>query len=524
MRHDRSRSKMKKLLRLAGNRATRLFRFKMSSPYNGNKGRRRGPTQKPSLEGMFDESNDDAGDRWSKNPSRPLVGASERHKRIVTMPFPTYQNGIYDFQARCPAEVKAKFDQLNSFSGKEHTAQLERIVKEHTPEYEKFNFNVLRNALGHLPDASRSQYFDKIFPGIVSLAKDLPGKLSHRPLVFLTPGVTLELRRDEIACLLANAYLCTFPYRDLFTSTLPTVNFITLFSGQPGKDKRESAKVEKLKCLFAYFSKAMEFGPEGEEKVSFSKVALNEKPDWENSQKPMKTFNIEELEGKIEDFEGIQVDFANKLIGGGVIGRGCQQEEIRFITCPELIAARLFTEQLEDNEALVITNFWQYSDHSGYQDDFKYEGPFTGSNNVKRTLVAIDASDFSNTNDSKLEGLWLQSEDHTSRQYLKQVIDRDLNKAYTGFLCQELDQSLHIATGNWGGGSFKGDPLLKAMIQHVAASEAERELHYYPYHDISLKEMLEGSALATRSKGTVGEAYHELLNYAKEKNPYPSAF
>ncbi|XP_065339174.1 poly(ADP-ribose) glycohydrolase-like isoform X2 [Cloeon dipterum] len=470
-----------------------------------------------SLSGIF--NNNEAASS-SHSSSSPSVGASQsgQHKRFVAMPYPTNHDGSYNREAKCSAEVKAKFDQLNSFSGKEHTAQLELIVKKHTPEYDKFNFDVLRVALGQLQSDYRTEYFNSIFPGIVSMAKKLPDKFGNRPLVFLTAGRCLELKRKEIACLLANAYLCTFPNRDSRASKLPTVNFITLFSGQLGRDKRESAKVEKLKCLFAYFHKAKEFekSPEGEEIVSFTKVASDVRPDWKNSRKTMKNFFVEALDKKIEDSIGIQVDFANKLIGGGVIGRGCLQEEIRFITCPELIVARLFTEQLKDNEALVITNFWQYADHSGYQDDFKCLRPFSGSNNVKRTLVAIDATDFSNSSGSKTGG-W-QSEDNTSRQYSKPAIDRELNKAYAGFLCQELSPNFHIATGNWGGGSFKGDPLLKAMIQHVAASEAERDLYYFPYHDYSLKKMLESSVLATRGKSTVGEAYRELLSYAKEKS------
>lgn len=43
-----------------------------------------------------------------------------------------------------------------------------------------------------------------------------------------------------------------------------------------------------------------------------------------------------------------------RYVGGGVLGRGCVQEEIRFIICPELIVARLFTECLSDNEALLV--------------------------------------------------------------------------------------------------------------------------------------------------------------------------
>jgi len=50
-----------------------------------------------------------------------------------------------------------------------------------------------------------------------------------------------------------------------------------------------------------------------------------------------------------------QVDFANAKIGGGVLGHGCVQEEIRFLISPELILSRLFTEKLEDNECLIIS-------------------------------------------------------------------------------------------------------------------------------------------------------------------------
>lgn len=54
----------------------------------------------------------------------------------------------------------------------------------------------------------------------------------------------------------------------------------------------------------------------------------------------------------------VQVDFANSLIGGGVLGSGLLQEEILFVINPELIVARLFTEKLEDNECLIITGLF----------------------------------------------------------------------------------------------------------------------------------------------------------------------
>lgn len=41
-------------------------------------------------------------------------------------------------------------------------------------------------------------------------------------------------------------------------------------------------------------------------------------------------------------------------IGGGILGYGCVQEEIRFVICPELIISKLFTEQMAPNESLLM--------------------------------------------------------------------------------------------------------------------------------------------------------------------------
>lgn len=48
------------------------------------------------------------------------------------------------------------------------------------------------------------------------------------------------------------------------------------------------------------------------------------------------------------------MDFANRYVGGGVTSSGLVQEEIRFIINAELIASRLFTEELDPNECLII--------------------------------------------------------------------------------------------------------------------------------------------------------------------------
>jgi len=106
---------------------------------------------------------------------------------------------------------------------------------------------------------------------------------------------------------------------------------------------------------------------------------LHKNPVWKVCDKKLREVDLR-LDGTIED-DGVgmgQVDFANKKIGGGVLGWVCRhffssascfcgsktipialqgsvQEEIRFLICPELIVSRLFVEQLFPTEAIVIT-------------------------------------------------------------------------------------------------------------------------------------------------------------------------
>ena len=67
----------------------------------------------------------------------------------------------------------------------------------------------------------------------------------------------------------------------------------------------------------------------------------------------------------------LQVIFADRFVGGGVLSHGCVQQEIRFLVCPELIASRLFTERLEDNECLIVTGVERFSDYQVGQAGFQ---------------------------------------------------------------------------------------------------------------------------------------------------------
>ncbi|GMF22885.1 unnamed protein product [Phytophthora lilii] len=180
----------------------------------------------------------------------------------------------------------------------------------------------------------------------------------------------------------------------------------------------------------------------------------------------------------IEDLdEHLQIDFANKFAGGGVLNAGCVQEEIRFLLSPELLVSCLVFAKLEPHEAFVIHGTERYSAYQGYGGSFVYGGNFEdtirmkvlsdGSLRRECVIVGIDATDYGSS--------------RVDRQYTRGHVWRDLVKAYVGFAYPDAHDEHRcwpVATGNWGCGVFQGDRELKFMIQWLAASLRRRELVY----------------------------------------------
>ena len=111
----------------------------------------------------------------------------------------------------------------------------------------------------------------------------------------------------------------------------------------PISTEKKEYQMEKLKCMINYFRKRID-GRCADSIVTFTRRALTEKhlPHWKKSAKLLRNLRIDS-KGTIEDVQNmgmLEVDFANAYIGGGVLGHGCVQEEIRFLICPELIISR----------------------------------------------------------------------------------------------------------------------------------------------------------------------------------------
>ncbi|KAF9193344.1 hypothetical protein BGZ51_003618 [Haplosporangium sp. Z 767] len=426
----------------------------------------------------------------------------------------------------------------------------------------------------------RDRFFKVILPKMQELALRLP-ELVMKPIPFLKQqqDAAITLSQEQIACLLANAFFCTFPCRNAPDRRQSNTKNDKKrpFSGPASSrgDKRDGASIHHTNTsgrtlgespkdrygaagkagppsrdpfrnangqmsLFAYFNKKDPTVDSTASAASRTRVtvpiapkALGKNASSNSTNRSNKssgnyhnninnnstsasanrgmpqgtvTFHRQvmkntvtladherlnkdsfryvqvqvDVDNPLEDeapLGALQLDFANKTLGGGVLGRGAVQEEIRFVICPELIISRLFTQQLQDNEAVLIKGAERYSNYNGYSRTFEWHSDYVDATprdklgRRKTEICAIDALPF-------------KFKDQRLDQFSEKCILREINKAIVGFrrsaitasewgLCRAespTGESQLIATGNWGCGAFGGHLQLKFLIQLLAAS------------------------------------------------------
>ena len=400
----------------------------------------------------------------------------------------------------------------------------EAIMEYNSRQAGKWSFGALHAYFSEVTtEEESSAFFSSLLPKMISLALRLPELVTHGiPLLRRQESYSVSISQEQAACLLANAFFCTFPRRNAFHrgaefSTYPSVNFNTLFSGRR-TTSIHPVRVAKLKCLFHYFTRVTSKPPTGV--LTFTRQVCKDPPQWDKCSEKLSKLHLSS-EGTIED-DGhgmLQVDFANKRVGGGVLGSGAVQEEIRFLICPELILSRLFTEELQENESLVITGAERFSSYSGYGSTFEWAGSHTDSTardswgRRDMTLVAMDAIVVRNS----------------ASQFKPGLIRRELLKAYCSFTstastpCGRLRA---VATGNWGCGAFGGDKRLKALLQWLAASAAGRDVVYFTFGDKGLRQDLHvlQEELVGLGATSVADVWRVLLTYHRQRSPQPPLY
>ncbi|KAJ3161084.1 hypothetical protein HDU86_007705 [Geranomyces michiganensis] len=378
----------------------------------------------------------------------------------------------------------------------------------------------------------RDRLFGVTLPAMARLALRLPD-LVPNPVPLLRAGENKAITLDQlqIACILANAFFCTFPRRNDTRRTAeyasyPSINFSTLFGGTK-EDRCDPCKRAKLDCIFHYFSEVASRGEwTNARRVTFHRQRCNAFPDFTSLTATLAPLTVRAA-GTIEDDAPghLQVDFANRVIGGGVLGHGSVQEEIRFLISPEFLVSRLFTQRLEDADAVIIVGAERFSNYTGYAETFAWSGPHVdrtmldASGRFDTRLVAIDARPY--------------GPQSAAAQYTVREMERELRKAYVGFAPSPCvssgpdgaDDRSPIATGNWGCGAFRGDPQLKALLQCMAAAGHGRAITYFAFGNAEFAEELALVHAEMMARGvTVGDLFSCLAPIAERAGRDESVF
>ncbi|CAN7104275.1 unnamed protein product [Brassica rapa subsp. narinosa] len=329
--------------------------------------------------------------------------------------------------------------------------------------------------------------------------------------------------QELIGALLSCSFFCLFPVDDRSSNSLPNINFDKLFGSLISTGRNEHQE-NKIRCIAHYFQRISSCIPPGF--VSFERKILSLEQDhsgleafpdegfWSTS-----TVNLCPVEvhtcGLIEDqsVEALEVDFANKYLGGGALRKGCVQEEIRFMINPELIAGMLFLPAMEVSEAIEVVGAERFSHYTGYSSSFRFSGDYvdTKERDVfgrrKTRIIAIDAL--------RHPGI---------SQYKPECLLREANKALCGFLhvckkdCIDHEDGVGVATGNWGCGAYGGDAEVKSLLQWIAVSQARRPfMSYYTFGFEALHNLNQVTELVISKGLRVGDVWKKLVEYSNQR-------
>ncbi|XP_047530143.1 poly(ADP-ribose) glycohydrolase-like isoform X1 [Vanessa atalanta] len=448
-------------------------------------------------------------------PPKPQIGKDKWDHEHVRMPFSSHS--LYPVETSSgETHLKKRWDMIQKALNRpiRNTEELASAILSYNTKFKnKWKFRSLYELFEEHLEAEETKYFyDVTLPEMTKLALALPQLIqSPIPLLKQNKNHSISLSQQQISSILANAFFCTFPRRnttkrDSEYASYPYFNFSMLFECSPSDHI-----LEKLKCICHYFRRVCTNVPAGA--VTVSRRAGRAGGGWRDCAARLGALLVHaDATSTIEDAHGlIQVDFANKFLGGGVLNYGSVQEEIRFMICPELMISMLFTEALRPNEALMIIGCEQYSKYSGYGHSFQWAGehvdatPRDSSGRRRCAVLAIDAQPFSNR----------------SQEYTKEAITRELDKAWVGFSFFTAEAAgphfPGVATGNWGCGAFGGSAPLKLLIQMMALARAGRHLAYYTFGDAALRDRLvRAHELLARHDVSVGQLYEILLKFCNE--------
>ncbi|KAH3764426.1 poly glycohydrolase [Pelomyxa schiedti] len=301
-----------------------------------------------------------------------------------------------------------------------------------------------------------ADFFQRIFPYICQLALLIESEWPEQKLPVLKSGIDASITwtRKQASILVANAFFSCFTGISSFFSLSVAL---------------QNPHTATLMGVLHYFHRICDIPPEGALTIHRQCIPVAQIPHWADLTLTLSEIKMLHKAGIEDQIGAIRADFANRMIGGGVLRGGCAQEEILFgILSPELISTILVCDPMESNEAIIFSGPERFSTYTGYSRAVQWIGDYQDKSPSTTKIVAYDALMHP-----------------MAAQYTREMIDRELMKVYVAlFDPQSAAHNAPFATGNWGCGEFGGDQELKLIIQWIAASATGRDVLYTYWGDV----------------------------------------
>ncbi|CAL8391046.1 unnamed protein product, partial [Arctogadus glacialis] len=218
----------------------------------------------------------------------------------VSVKMPCSEKNLFPVETEGGGGVQSRWGLIQTALTGEFKSSLDirdAILRYNMTHAKKWDFTALNLLCTEvLERCEAKELFEVLLPGMVKLALSAP-KICTSPIPLLKArqNHSLTLSQEQISCLLANAFFCTFPRRNSRKSeysNYPEINFYRLFEGSSLR------KIEKLKTLLCYFRRVTQTRPKG--LVTFTRQCLSNPPNWESSKTLMTQLHIT-CEGTIEE-------------------------------------------------------------------------------------------------------------------------------------------------------------------------------------------------------------------------------
>ena len=272
----------------------------------------------PTLEATPDHSvlfnvNDVVRDRSSSHPPRPYPASFHdrwdgKHVRMPCSAENVYPGKQADGSRTLQHRWKLVKDALSR--PLKNSSDIERAILSYNSRYANvWNFTALHQFLGHpenggADSAERALHLARTIPSMAKLALRLPELVTGAvPLLRRGENRAVSLTQEQVACLLANAFFCTFPRRNAQQrqseyANFPAINFNRLYAGGTGRGKLNPMRAAKLRCLLHYFHRVTTNMPSGV--VTFQRCCLTDLPQWGKCQQALGNIRVC-VKGTIED-------------------------------------------------------------------------------------------------------------------------------------------------------------------------------------------------------------------------------